>query len=170
MPFVTRDQTGRIIRQSSMATPGAEWLPEDHADLAPGLARARIEAATAIDRAAEAVRLTYVTAGDGQAAEYRLTAEEAARARVVLNAGGTLDPADYPHLDAEVRAGGAASLAQAVALVEAQSEAWSTISADIKQVRRAGKLAVAAAADLAAIEAARDQALAALATLHAPNP
>ncbi|MQX36805.1 hypothetical protein [Roseospira navarrensis] len=170
MPYVTRDETGAILTQTAIARPGAEWLPDAHPDLMEPLAAARAQATTAIDRAAEAARLTYVTPGAGQAAEYRLTAAEAAAARAVLDAGGTLAEGAYPHLDAEVRAGGAADLAEAVALVEAQAQGWSHVSADIKQVRRAGKLAVAAAEDAAAVQTARDQALTALRTLHAATP
>jgi len=169
--------TGRAVR---VTAPGP--LPDGLTLLAPGssqvwdgdagvwtddVAAALGTATAAVDTAAEVARLTYLTAGDGQAAEYRLTAEEATAARAVLDAGGTLNPADYPHLDAEVDAGGAADLTEAVALVEAETAAWVRVSAAIKAARRAGKIAIAAATDVAAVETARDQALAALAALRA---
>lgn len=73
-------------------------------------------------------------------------------ARAVLDAGGSLRPADHPHLQAEVTAGAVADLAAAVALVETTAAAWITASAAIKTTRRRAKIAIAAAPDLAAIQ------------------
>jgi hypothetical protein len=164
--FVSRASDGRIMRTSTLRQAATdEWCPGAAPE--PALSQVRVAGLRAIDAEAESVRLTYVTAGAGQAAEYRLTAEEAARARTALDAGEALAPADYPHLAAEVDAGGAADLPTAVAMVEAEQAAWTAVSAAIKQARRAGKLAVAAATTVEAVTTARDTALAALDALRA---
>jgi hypothetical protein len=95
------------------------------------------------------------------------TDPDATLTRLLWALANPLARGDYPHLAAEVEAGGAPDLPTAVAMVEAEQAAWTQASAAIKQARRAGKLAVAAATTPEAVAAARDTALAALDALRA---
>lgn len=102
-----------------------------------------------IDLDAETARLKYITAGSGQALEYREVAEETARYAATGGAG------EYPMLQASVSAGEAASLAEAAALVAAREQGWAMIGAEIRRLRLVAKMAVSAAttADQAAAAA-----------------
>lgn len=115
------------------------------------LADQKAAAMVAVDTAAEAARLRYITPGAGQALEYVATETEA-RAY-----GAAVSPvaADYPYLAAEVAAqGGAVSMADVAAAVIAQADAWRPAGALIKELRRGAKIAIAAATTPAGIAAA----------------
>lgn len=117
----------------------------------------RAAALAEIDAAAEAARGAFITRGAGQSMEY-LATEAEARA---FDAGG---PGPFPFLEAERDAlGGTVTLAQVSADVLAQAGAWQTVGAAIKRARRAGKLAVEAAATVEEISVA-------LAAISWPQP
>ena len=120
----------------------------------------RARAIAAIDAAAERARLRFLTGGAGQALEYQATEVEA---RAYAGAG---DASDWPWLAAEQAAlaavGQAASLADVAAAVIAQADAWRSVGASIKALRRAAKLQVEAATTAAEIRTA--------ATVSWPSP
>jgi hypothetical protein len=103
----------------------------------------RAKAMVEIDAGAELARQGFLTPGAGQAIEYRLTEEEARR---FLSSGLTvIDRDDYPMLDAEAqtRPGvGGTIIAQGI-LDRARASAQAL--ATIKGLRRAAKVALAAA-------------------------
>ncbi|MCD1645232.1 hypothetical protein [Aurantimonas coralicida] len=94
----------------------------------------------AIDAAAEAERLKYVTAGAGQSMTYQEKAAEAAR----FTDDPAPDPVDYPMLAAEIGIT-AATLADVAAVVAANRAAWRTIGAAIEGTRLGAKAAIEAA-------------------------
>lgn len=111
----------------------------------------------AIDQAAEEARKAFITAGSGQAMVYQVKEKEAEAAQAVIDAGGELVTADYPHLAAEVGVT-AGDLAGVAATVLAKAAAWRQVSAAIEGQRLAAKAAVAAAVaadDPEAVEAAK---------------
>jgi hypothetical protein len=121
------------------------------------LAQVRAGALAEIDAAAEVARGAFITRGAGQAMEY-LATEAEARA---FNAGA---PGPFPFLAAERDAlGNGVTLAQVAAEVLAQAGAWQVVGAAIKRTRRAGKLAVEAAATV-------EEVAAALAAIEWPQP
>jgi hypothetical protein len=159
----------RFVPDSYAAQPGETVVPGDvlppleslH-DPAFALADAKRKASAAIDQAAEAARLRYLTAGAGQALTY-LEKERDARAYAAAGYPST-QLASYLFVDAERRATGQTGRQAADAII-ATADAWRAKAAAIDHERRKGKLAVEAAADAAAVEAARAAALAALAGL-----
>lgn len=127
----------------------ALWQPYTPPQAEPmPLATYKAQLVADIDLQAERSRLKYITAGSGQALEYRETAEEAARYVATQGAGS------YPMLQASVDAGEAATLADAAALVAQREAAWATIGASIRQKRIAAKRAIAAAQTAEAATAA----------------
>lgn len=116
------------------------------------LAQLRAEASRRVDRAAEAERQRWVTAGSGQAMVYIAKAAEARRylAATPLPA----DLADYPLLSAElgITAPTALDLAHIWLALDA---GWTAAAARIEAARLAAKAAIAAAATPAAISAAQ---------------
>ncbi|MCD1644332.1 hypothetical protein [Aurantimonas coralicida] len=139
---------------------GLEWIgpgaPPTEAELdalawppIPDLATRKAELKAAIDAAAEAERLKYVTAGAGQSMTYQEKAAEAAR----LADDPSPDPADYPMLAAEIGIT-AATLADVAATVAANRAAWRTIGAAIEGARLGTKAAVDAAETVDDAEAA----------------
>ena len=123
----------------------------------------RADAATEIDRVAEAVRLTHLTPGAGQSAVYLRKDQRAREAKAILDGGGTLTPGDWPILDADVGIT-ASDLPGVITVIIAQADAWETTAAQIETARLGGKAAVAAA-DGAAVTAVCDTACAALQAL-----
>lgn len=117
------------------------------------LASAAGSALTAIDVAAEAARLRYITGGSGQSATYMLK-EQQARAFAGLVYTGTV-----PGLvQSEATARGVSAQVACSAII-GEADAWHALAAVIETARRSGKVAVNAAANLASLEAARDTAL-----------
>lgn len=118
------------------------------ADAISAIDRARRDAKTAIDAAAEQQRLRVITPGAGQALVYQAKLEEA-RACVADAA-----PAEtaYPLLAAEVGIT-AADLAAVAAAIIATAAQWHQAAAAIETVRLAAKRAVDSAADPAAVQA-----------------
>lgn len=106
-----------------------------------------------IDRLASEARGRHITTGTGQEATYQLKADEAA---AYIAAGRPADTSAYPLLTAEATATGAtvSDLADAVRLMRQQ---WVQLAAYIEGARMGGKVAVQAATDLPAIEAALSQ-------------
>ena len=121
---------------------------------APDLAALRDQALAEIDSAAGDARGRYITTVPGQETT---PAEKEKEARA--HADGASGP--FPFLEAE-----AAELNSSVAALAAEmiatAEAWRPLGVAIEAKRRAGKVAVSAAADAAAIQAAKEAALAAL--------
>jgi hypothetical protein len=121
---------------------GGEWLQ-------PDLAALQAEACARIDATAEALRQSILTPGTGQMAVYQ--AKET-QARAILQ-----DPepneTKYPDIYNEI--GITADTVQEVAMaVLAAAERWRLFGRSIEKARLAGKKAVNAAADQAALKAA----------------
>lgn len=118
---------------------------------APDLAAVKASLRAQVDAQAEALRLQYITAGQGQAMVYQRKAQEA---RAILGDANP-DPTDYPILSASVGIEGN-DIAEVAALVRATEDAWAVIAAAIETARLGGKAAIAAAETLAAATAAYD--------------
>ncbi|MGO4665161.1 hypothetical protein [Bosea sp. 2RAB26] len=95
---------------------------------------------SAIDAAAEAERLKYITPGAGQAMTYQPKADEARR----LADDQAPDPAGYPLLSAEVGIT-ASTLADVGEAVMAAYQQWIQIGALIEAARLSAKQAIDAA-------------------------
>jgi hypothetical protein len=127
--------------------------------LAPPLGQQVTDAVATINGAAEAARERYITPGYGQVAVYLLK-EGDARAYAAANYPSA-QLANYPFVNAERLAMGSTGQAAADFIITT-ADAWRAKAAEIEQARRSGILAVQAAADAAAVAAARDAAVTAL--------
>jgi len=107
-----------------------------------------VEAQAEIDKQAEAARLKYITGGAGQAMTYTQKLEEAVAFLAVASPIG----ADYPIIQAEALATGAAMMAIATN-IKATSDAWRPIAASIEAIRMGGKLSLASAGSSSEISA-----------------
>lgn len=107
------------------------------------------EAKARVDAAAEAYRLTYITAGIGQAMAYTQKLDEA---RAYL-ADTNLTAAECPHIFAEVGITGETAGAVAQVVVDMHA-AWQIKSASIEHKRLAAKAAIDAAETAEEINAA----------------
>lgn len=125
----------------------------------PTLAELQASAVRRIDAAAEATRLRYITGGAGQAATY-MVKEQQAEAFKAAGYAGTVPGM----VQAEVDATGATAQ-QAADVILATRDAWVAKAVQIEDARRKGDVAVAVAADVAAVQAALSTALAALGAL-----
>lgn len=127
------------------------WLAAGNAPDAPLLVDVKAQGKAAIDSAAEAERLKYITAGAGMALSYEAKRTEAARWH---NAG---EPASPDAVIYPWAAGRAATFDTTIAAVLAewlaQANAWAAIGIAIEGVREAAKTAIAAAEDEAAARA-----------------
>lgn len=103
----------------------------------------------AVDAAAEAERLKYISAGAGQAMTYARKVDEARMADTEVNP----EPADYPLLAASLGIDGA-TIADIADVVLQMDAAWTQIGAAIETVRLATKKAISDAADAATAKAA----------------
>jgi hypothetical protein len=115
-------------------------------DLGPSLSELKRQVEEQIDRDAEVARLRFITPGAGQALEYQATEAEARKFLVTED----IDPDDYPFLQAEVHAieestGHAPALVYVALEVLHNADAWRSVGAEIKRLRRSAKLAVSAA-------------------------
>ena len=117
---------------------------------APSLTEVKTALRSEIDAAAEICRLSFITAGAGQALTYMQKADQAAAYR----AASSPVEADYPLLMAEVGITG--ETIEAVAgVIAASFLAWQQIGSQIEATRLGAKKAIEAAANVeAAIEAA----------------
>jgi len=121
---------------------GGEWLQ-------PDLATLQAEACARIDAAAEALRQTVLTPGTGQMAVYQT---KETQARAILQ-DPEPDETKYPDIYNEI--GITADSVQEVAMaVLAAAERWRLFGRSIEKARLAGKKAVNAAVDQAALNAA----------------
>lgn len=109
---------------------------------------ARQRAMEAIDEAAEATRLRYITPGAGQAMVYQTKGAEASD----LLAGGA---GPHPLLEAEAIATGV-TVEELAASVVAMMRDWTSIAAIIEARRLAGKASVRNAVSIDLIQAAAD--------------
>jgi len=140
--------------------PGDDLPPLDSLhDPAYALADAKARACAAIDSAAEAARDRYITPGAGQAMTY-LRKEAQARAFAAAGYAGTV-----PALVQAKAAASGLTARQAADLIVATADAWEAKAAQIEQAREAGKGAVSAAVDTAAVTSAREAGLEALGAL-----
>lgn len=123
--------------------------------VAANLATAKDAACARLDTRAEELRAAVLTPGSGQVMEYYQTHAEAVNYLAAVAAGQTPAEANYPFLLAEQTAlaatTGSVRLADVASAVMADVNASKAALAAIKQARRAGKLAVTAATDLAAV-------------------
>lgn len=120
----------------------------DPDDEGPYLARIKIDLKRAIDDAAEAERLRYITGGSGQAMTYARKVEEARAA----SADPAPSAANYPLLAASIGIDGpdVAAIAAVVLLMDA---AWAQIGAAIEAARLGAKAAIDLAQTTAAARA-----------------
>jgi hypothetical protein len=118
----------------------------------------KAEMKAAIDASAEALRLTLITPGAGQAMEYQ---EAYAQAQAALAADGPVKDADYPMLAATIGVDfdpsskkPATDVLGVARSVKAAYEAYLLAGAAIRGVRLTGKAKIDAATDEAAARAA----------------
>lgn len=146
----------------------AERQAEEAAFTAGAVDRARAAALNQIDNQAGATRGKYITSVVGQAETYLAKASDAQAYKTAGYPAASI--ADYPLVQAEAVAlyGATPTAAQfqaaADGILTTQSQ-WIAKAAQIEQQRRAGKIAVIAATDVAAINAAKDAAIGALKSL-----
>lgn len=129
---------------------------------------AQTAAYAAIDNQAGATRLKYITDVAGQSETYLSKASDAANYKAAAYPAAAI--ASYPMVQAEARAlyGATPSAAQYQAAADGiltQQAQWIQLAAAIEQQRRGGKLAVQAAATVAAVQAAQQAAITALGLL-----
>lgn len=123
------------------------------------LSRAAFKASNDIDSFAGQVRLKYITSVPGQDATYLSKATQADSYKAAGYTG------TVPVLvQAEADATGMTTH-QAADYIIATRDAWNTIAANIERERRKGKIAVAAAVDIAGVNTALAAALTALQAL-----
>jgi len=144
------EQGGRLPPLESLHSP--EFL----------LASATQSALQAIDAEAEAARQRHITPGSGQAMVYM--AKEADARAFAAASYPEANLQDYPWVQAEAQATGLTAPQSADDIIN-QANAWRVLGATIEHTRRAGKLAVGAAPNVAEVTAAREQVLATLAGL-----
>lgn len=134
----------------------------------PLLAKQVTDALAQIDSAAGVARAKYMTIVAGQEATYQ---QKAASCRKWIADGKptTISAAIYPGLNADYEArrrhDAATSLQTTVDEVLATEALWIAKLDAIELARRAGKIAISAAADSTAVDAARDASLSELAGL-----
>jgi hypothetical protein len=154
---VTNSHYRQFVRQGLAIAP---WR-------GPSLAEVKASAKSDVDRRAEDARAEFLTPGDGQMLEYVQTQREALAAVAVLDASGTVDPADYPMLEAERAARADASVTQtdgsaytladvAREIVDVDIAGWTPVGAEIKRIRRTAKLRIEQATDGAEVQAVLD--------------
>ncbi len=129
-------------------TPPAEALDELPP---PPLEEVREAALRAVDQAAEAARMQFITPGEGQAWTYQRKEREA-EAFIVASIPNA---ADYPVLAACIPGDGS-DLATVAQTVLTARDAWLQVGAAIEGIRRAAKTQVEAAINAAAIQTILD--------------
>ncbi|MBA8881741.1 hypothetical protein [Phyllobacterium myrsinacearum] len=117
--------------------------------LTKDLPELRKSANATIDTEAEALRLTFITPGDGQAMAYQ---QKKLEAEAYL-ANTLISPAEVPHIAFEAEAAGVSLMEQSMLVVTMFHE-WQQISALIEKARLSAKSRVGQAADPQAIETA----------------
>ncbi|MCR9256265.1 MAG: hypothetical protein NXI16_09235 [Alphaproteobacteria bacterium] len=148
------------------------WIDLDQAEIdaesariaavaAGALDREKAEAEREIDAAAEAARAAIVTPGAGQAMSYLAKEAEARRVLAGAASSALLEPLIGVEVD-PVTGDVLPDLASVAAVIVAQADAWMALEGQIDAARRGAKIQIAAAADSAAITAARDAGLSAL--------
>ena len=125
---------------------------------APTLAATVAEALATIDAEAGRARARYITVAPGQEATYML---KEAHARAYKAAGYV---GDYAMVSAEAKAVNgdkptATQIKAAADTIVAQADAWIVLASQIERQRIAGKIAVAAAVDVAAVTVAAELAI-----------
>lgn len=146
-PVLTGDETVEIERvrwAETNARPQPSDAEIEAAAPAAWLVAAQRLGKSIVDRRAEGERLQHITPGDGMAMVY---VEKLAEARAALASGGD---GDFPLLAAS----GEKTVLDAARAVVVQADAWKRIAADIEARRLGAKRAIAAAADVDAVEAA----------------
>lgn len=140
------------VEQGWTVSEDGEWSPPPLAEV--DLAALKAGLKTAIDCAAEAERLQYITGGAGQAMEYQQAAAEAIALLSVIDADPehVADPADYPMLAASIGIDGA-TLADVAATVAAMNRQWQVLGSAIRFARLAAKQAIDLAPDAEAARA-----------------
>lgn len=154
-------QPGASVQQALSAppVPGCRWVGGSWVRTL-SLDEEKAAAWDAIDKAAGAARVRYITDVPGQQATYMAKAEQARAYLAELSAGGTAKPG--PFVEAEASATGL-SASDAAKEIVTVADAWENVlGPTIERERRAGSLAVSAAVDVAAVRAALLSAVAAL--------
>ncbi|MEQ1686521.1 MAG: hypothetical protein ABL916_22960 [Burkholderiaceae bacterium] len=139
--------------------PGAGWLWSFELQawhFTPSLTEAIDAALVAIDAAAGAARLRYITDVPGQAATYVL---KLAQAKAYLDGGPV-----QPFVQGEAEAMGVTAT-QAAQFIVATAAGWEQLAPLIEGARRAGKLAASGAQNLAGVAEAQAEAVGALSAI-----
>ena len=149
--------------QGASIQPDADGYPVAVFPPPPALDQVKATAAAAIDQAAGETRQKYITTSPGQEATY---AEKARQCEAYKAAGypATLDPITHAYVMAEANAKSCSYQAACDAIL-AERDQWAVLGAKIEEASRKAKLAVAAAIDAEAVEAAKQIGLAELAAL-----
>ena len=135
--------------------------PHDPAYVAQGydpsaaLAALQLSARAAIDAAAEATRLRYITPGAGQAQTYQMKLEQA---QAYLLAGSPENASAWPFIAGEAEALSVTPAAAAQAIIDTRDQ-WVAVGALIEKNRLAGKRAVTVATTTDAVMTARAAAI-----------
>lgn len=159
---ITADEHAALLAGQSAGKriiPDASGRPILADPPAPLLADVRAAALVAIDTAAGTARTRYITTVPGQEATYLIKAQQA---RDYQAAGHTGPVPALVQSEADAT-GETPQLA--CGRILAEESAWVAKAAQIETARRRGKIAAQAAADVPAVEAARDAAIAELAAL-----
>lgn len=115
----------------------------------------KAQAQAAVNYQAGACRGRYMTVIPGQEATYLLKEQEAKAAKAVLDAGGSLNQADYAILAAEAHGSGS-TLADVLALVLATAGQFRQLAAFVEGKRRGAIVHIERATDAAAVQAILD--------------
>ena len=148
--------TGEIIIDGIEALPSLDSLH----DPATGLTLARTAAVDMVNAKAEEVRLRFITGGATQAMVY---IQKAAQAQAYA-AAGYAGPVP-PLVQSEATATGATARVAADSIL-GQVTACLTVAVQVDELRRKCKVDTDASGTIAAMESARDTALAALDAIH----
>lgn len=159
--LLAAQSAGKRIEPDADGYPVAVDLPP------PTLTEAQAAAIAAIDAEAGAARARYITTANGQDATYLSKAADADRYKAADYPAAQI--ASYPWVRAKARSmvatPAAADYQAAADLIIATRDAWVATGAAIEEARERGKSAVAAAVDVAGVEAARAAAIAELGLL-----
>lgn len=116
---------------------------------------AREEAVARVNTAAGESRAKYITVIPGQEATYQMKGAEADAANAILAAGGTIDPTNYPMINAEAEATGS-TFEDTLALVTQTAAQWKQLAVQIEALRRGAIVSIGKATTSAELTAVVD--------------
>lgn len=170
MSYAVRNdgQGWRAVNSIADINAATETFSDTQPVITISLIQAQASASTAIDSQAGITRLKYITDMAGQSETYLSKSSDAAAYKAAAYPSASI--ANYPMVKAEAKAiyGSSPTVAQYQAAADgiiATQAQWMQLAAAIEQQRRAGKIAVGTAATVAAVQAAQQAAITALAAL-----